>query len=72
MQYADFKKLGMFVGSGAVEAGCKAIVGQRCKLSGMRWTLAGAYGILTLRCLDASDRWEQTWAGPGQANTGAA
>jgi hypothetical protein len=72
MQYAGFKKLGMFVGSGAVEAGCKAIVGQRCKLSGMRWTLAGAYGILTLRCLDASNRWEQTWAGPSQASTGAA
>jgi hypothetical protein len=72
MQYADFRKLGMFVGSGAVEAGCKAIVGQRCKLSGMRWTLAGAYGILTLRCLDASDRWEQAWTGPGRADTGAA
>ena len=72
MQYAGFKKLGMFTGSGAVEAGCKAIVGQRCKLSGMRWTLAGAYGILTLRCLEASDRWEQTWAEPGRADTGAA
>ncbi len=56
----------MFVGSGAVEAGCKAIVAQRCKLSGMRWPLAGAYGILTLRCLEASNRWEQTWTGPGQ------
>ena len=32
----------MFVGSGAVEAGCKAIVGQRLKLSGMRWTVQGA------------------------------
>jgi hypothetical protein len=60
------------VGSGAVEAGCKAIVGQRCPLSGMRWTLAGAYGIPTLRCLDASDRWEQTWTGPSQADTRAA
>ena len=38
MCYAHFRKLGMFVGSGAVEAGCKAIVAQRCKLSGMRWT----------------------------------
>ena len=57
---------------GPVEAGCIAIVGQRCKLSGMRWTLAGAYGILTLRCLEASDRWEQTWAEPGRADTGAA
>ena len=72
MHYAHFRKLGMFVGSGAVEAGCKAIVGQRCKLSGMRWTLPGAYGILTLRCLDASGRWEETWTMPGQARTGAA
>ena len=59
MRYAHFRRLGMFVGSGAVEAGCKAIVGQRCKLSGMRWSLAGATGILTLRCLQASDRWEE-------------
>ena len=67
MRYAHFKKLGMFIGSGAVEAGCKAIVGQRCKLSGMRWTLAGAHAILTLRCQQASGRWEQTWTKPGQA-----
>jgi hypothetical protein len=72
MCYAQFRKLGMFVGSGAVEAGCKAIVAQRCKLSGMRWTLAGAYGILTLRCLDASNRWEETWTQPSQTHTGAA
>jgi hypothetical protein len=72
MNYASFKKLGMFVGSGAVEAGCKAIVAQHCKLSGMRWTLAGAYGILTLRCLDASGRWEETWTQPGRAHAGAA
>jgi hypothetical protein len=72
MCYAHFRKLGMFVGSGAVEAGCKAVVAQRCKLSGMRWTLPGAYGILTLRCLDASRRWEETWTQPAQARTGAA
>ena len=66
MQYARFKSLGMFVGSGAVEAGCKAIVGQRCKLSGMRWSVPGAAGILTLRCLEASDRWEQILTQPGQ------
>jgi len=72
MCYAHFRKLGMFVGSGAVEAGCKAVVAQRCKLSGMRWTLPGAYGILTLRCLDASGRWEETWTPPRRAHTGAA
>ena len=66
MHYAHFKTLGMFVGSGAVEAGCKSIVAQRCKLSGMRWTVSGATGILTLRCLQASDRWEQIPSQPSQ------
>jgi hypothetical protein len=61
MRYARFKSLGMFTGSGAVEAGCKAIVGQRLKLSGMRWSIPGAAGILTLRCLQASNRWEEIW-----------
>jgi hypothetical protein len=68
MRYAHFRKPGMFVGSGAVEAGCKAIVAQRCKLSGMRWSLAGAYRILTLRCLQASNRWAETWTKPSQAD----
>ncbi len=62
----------MFTGSGAVEAGCKAIIAQRCKLSGMRWTLAGAHGILTLRCLDAGGRREETRTRPSRAYAGAA
>jgi len=64
MRYQHFRALGMFVGSGVVEAGCKAVVGQRLKLSGMRWTIAGATGILTLRCLEASDRWEEILTSP--------
>jgi len=61
MHYARYRSLGLFVGSGVVEAGCKSVIGQRLKLSGMRWTEQGATGILTLRCQEASDRWEQTW-----------
>jgi hypothetical protein len=64
MRYQHFRDLGMFVGSGVVEAGCKSLVGQRLKLSGMRWTLAGATGITTLRCLDAGDRWQEIWQRP--------
>jgi hypothetical protein len=64
MHYAHFKKLGLFIGSGAIEAGCKSIVGQRCKLSGMRWTEQGATGILTLRCQESSGRWDETWTQP--------
>jgi hypothetical protein len=71
MAYARFRSLGMFVGSGNVEAGCKAIVGQRLKLSGMRWSQPGATGILTLRCQQASGRWEEIWQQP-RNQTGAA
>ena len=61
MRYKHFRSLGLFVGSGAVEAGCKAVIGQRLKLSGMHWSCDGATGILTLRCQQASGRWEEIW-----------
>jgi len=64
MHYARYRSLGLFVGSGVVEAGCKSVIGQRLKLSGMRWTERGATGILTLRCHEASNRWEQIWQRP--------
>jgi hypothetical protein len=53
MQYAHFRELGMFAGSGAVEAGCKAVIGQRLKLSGMRWSLPGAVRGLLIAVLTA-------------------
>jgi hypothetical protein len=59
IRYAFFRDHGMFVGSG-----CKAVIGQRLKLSGMRWNNPGATGILTLRCQHASGRWEQIWTQP--------
>jgi hypothetical protein len=54
MRYHWFRSRGLFVGSGAVEAGCKSVIGQRLKLSGMHWTVAGASAITTLRCQQAS------------------
>lgn len=53
--------------SGVVEAGCRSVIGQRLKLSGMRWTETGATGILTLRCHEASNRWDQIWQPSGQS-----
>ena len=64
MRYKHFRSCGLFVGSGAVEAGCKAVIGQRLKLSGMHWSQPGATGILTLRCQQASGRWEEIWQQP--------
>ena len=54
MRYKWFRSRGLFVGSGVVESGCKAVIGQRLKLSGMRWTVTGAEAITTLRCQQAS------------------
>ncbi len=64
MRYQIFRDLGMFIGSGVVEAGCKTLVGQRLKLSGMRWNIPGATAILTLRCHRESNRWDQIWPQP--------
>lgn len=61
MQYAKFRKMGLFVGSGVIEAGCKTIVGQRLKQSGMRWTVKGANAIIALRCCQQSGQWEDYW-----------
>ena len=61
MRYADFRKRGLFVGSGVMEAGCRTVVGQRLKQSGMHWTVNGANNIIALRCSLLSNRWEDFW-----------
>jgi hypothetical protein len=61
MRYADFRKRGLFVGSGVLEAGCRTVIGQRLKQSGMHWTVRGANSIIALRCCILSNRWEDFW-----------
>jgi hypothetical protein len=61
MQYGTFRRQGFFIGSGVVEAGCKTIVGSRCKQSGMFWGRAGAENILALRCVHSSRRLDEFW-----------
>ena len=62
MRYADFKRRGLFVGSGVIEAGCKTLIGSRLKKSGMFWTILGANSILALRCSILSAKFEDYWA----------
>jgi hypothetical protein len=62
MRYAHYRKHGMFIGSGVVEAGCKSVLGARLKQSGMHWTTRGASAITTLRCHHASTYPAQTAA----------
>jgi len=61
MRYRWFRSRGLFTGSGVVESGCKAVIGQRLKLSGMRWTITGADAIATLRCQQASRPEDRIW-----------
>lgn len=61
MQYGTFRQRGFFIGSGVIEAGCKTVIGSRCKQSGMFWSQPGAQNILALRCIHASRRLDQFW-----------
>lgn len=61
MQYGTFRQRGFFIGSGVVEAGCKTVIGSRCKQSGMFWGEPGAENILAFRCIQASRRLDEFW-----------
>jgi hypothetical protein len=61
MQYGAFRKQGFFIGSGVVEAGCKTVIGARCKQSGMFWSEPGVENILALRCIHNSRRLADFW-----------
>jgi hypothetical protein len=61
LRYADFRAQGLFVGSGVVEAGCKTVIGQRLKQSGMEWSVRGANAVIALRCNRLSGRLEDYW-----------
>jgi hypothetical protein len=61
MRYPEFRRQHLFVGSGVIEAGCKTIIGSRCKQSGMFWTVRGANAILALRCRLFNGRFEDYW-----------
>lgn len=68
MLYLSYHNQGLFYGSGVIEAGCKAVIGQRLKQSGMFWSQSGAQSVLDLRCLLLSNRWDLCWDRLHQSN----
>jgi hypothetical protein len=58
LHYHEYGKKHIPLGSGVTEAACKTIYTQRLKLSGMRWTQAGAKTILNLRVILLSRTWD--------------
>lgn len=71
ISYRAFTAKNWPIGSGCVESAHKGIVQQRLKGRGMRWSRAGAEGLLAMRVVDANVRWEATWeqVGPHQRST---
>lgn len=61
MRYAEFRAQGLPIGSGITEAACKTVFTQRLKLSGMRWSRAGAQVILNLRVILLSGVWDEVY-----------
>ena len=61
MQYPKFHADGLCTSTGVVEAGCKVVIGTRCKRAGMHWSVAGADAIIALRCCKLSGRFEDFW-----------
>jgi hypothetical protein len=62
MQYAEFRKLGLPIGSGVTEAACKTVFTQRIKLSGMRWNNQGMQAVLNLRVILLSGIWDDVYS----------
>lgn len=56
MQYGTYRKAGYLLGSGAIESANRAVVQQRLKLSGQRWTPQGLQQVANLRVAYKSGR----------------
>jgi len=72
MLYQTFRTAGYFIGSGVVEAGCKVVVGQRLKQSGMLWSRKGAEHLLAIRCALLSGWFEDFWKAYTKSGRGLA
>lgn len=61
MRYASFYRQNLPIGSGATESTCWQMQ-QRVKLPGQSWVPHGLRGVLAVRALVLSERWESAWA----------
>jgi hypothetical protein len=59
MNYREYARLGMPLGSGVTEAACKTVFTQRFKASGMSWGVASGQVILDLRLIRLSGVWDK-------------
>lgn len=60
MRYASFYRQRLPIGSGATESTCWQMQ-QRVKLPGQAWVPHGLRGVLAIRALVLSERWDSAW-----------
>ena len=60
VDYARFRKLGLKIGSGPTESGCKS-ESRRLKGAGMRWTGPNAEAMTALEALHQSNASANYW-----------
>ena len=61
MQYGRYRKLGLPIGTGAVEGSCKFVVQSRFKRPGSRWSHEGLGRMLALKLVRLNNWWESLW-----------
>ena len=62
IQYRQFKKQGLPIGSGMIESACKWLIQQRFKGVGMRWSEPGFNHLLHLRLAWVNQRFEHLFS----------
>jgi len=58
MEYQIYLANGWPIASGVIEGACRHFVKDRCELSGMRWSQAGAESLLHLRAVAENADWD--------------
>lgn len=58
MDYPQYRELGLQIGSGTIESGCKRVVVQRERQAGMAWSVPGATAVAKAHAWLLSGRWE--------------
>jgi len=60
MDYADFRRRGLPLGSGAIESTIRRVVNLRLKGSGLLWYEENAEGMLLMRAAVPTGRWQES------------
>lgn len=58
MKYDEYLAAGYPIGTGVVEGACRHLVKDRMEQTGMRWRIAGAQAVLSLRAIYLNDDWD--------------